>query len=199
MRRILRNSACIAAIVLISSCCWAAESDTETEGGLCGVEVLVGFGTAQLDEKQTYHPITVFVDFDFDLVPLTEKFNFTPPGLLQFTFEPFASYSYQPESNGEIGNNFLIKIGFAPQTWRLQPYFKGGLGMIYLSQRTREQSTKFNFNEHAGLGLHYYFTDDKRIAFTTEYRYRHISNAGIKSPNSGIDTHYGICGLSYRF
>jgi len=199
MRKIIKFNAAIIAIVLISSSCWAAEAEEAKEGPLSGIEVLTGFGTAQLDEKETYHPITVFVDLDFDLVPLTEKHNFTPPGLLQFTLEGFASYSYQPESNGEIGNNFLIKIGFVPESWRLQPYFKGGLGMIYLSQRTREQGTQINFNEHAGLGLHYYFTDDKKLAFTTEYRYRHISNSGIKSPNSGIDTHYGICGLSYRF
>ncbi|MCX5694972.1 MAG: acyloxyacyl hydrolase, partial [Candidatus Omnitrophica bacterium] len=164
---------------------------------LKGIEVLTGFGSAKLRDKGSYHPIPVLVDFDFDLKPLTKKIGINPPGLIEFNLEPFVAYSYQPDNNAEIGNNFLLKVGFFPETWKFQPYFRGGLGFVYLTQHTREQGSQFNFNEYAGLGAHYYFK--KNIGLTIEYRYRHVSNAGIDKPNKGINTNYGLCGISYLF
>jgi lipid A 3-O-deacylase len=68
---------------------------------------------------------------------------------------------------------------------------------MFTSLHTREQGTQFNFNEVAGVGMHYFF--QKNIALTVEYRFRHISNCGIDSPNHGINQHFGVCGLSYLF
>jgi len=161
------------------------------------IEFLTGFGVAKLHAQEAYHTIPLFVDLDFDLNSLVQKTGFHYPGLLQFVLEPFASYVAEPRNNAEIGNNFLIKIGFLPESAKLQPYFKGGLGLIYMTQHTREQGTQFNFNEYGGIGAHYFFK--KNIAFTVEYRFRHISNAGRKYPNHGINTNFGVCGISYLF
>ena len=189
---------CLILLVSLVVCAHPVFAD-EAEAKKClkGIEVLTGFGSAKLRDKATYHPITFYLDLDFDLKPQLEKINFNPPVMFDFVLEPFASYSYQPDNNAEIGNNFLVKIGFVPETWKLQPYFKGGVGFIYITQHTREQGTQFNFNEYAGLGLHYFL--NKRTAITAEYRYRHLSNASIKSPNRGIDTNYGIVGVSHLF
>ncbi len=165
---------------------------------LKGIEFLTGFGKANLEEKEHhYQLIPFFVDFDFDLKPLLQKKGINYPGLIQFVEEPFFSYVFEPNDNIEFGNNFLIKIGILPETSKFQPYFKGGLGMVYITQHTREQGTQFNFNEYWGAGLHYFFK--KNVAFTVEYRYRHLSNADIGKPNSGIATHFGIFGISYLF
>lgn len=185
-------------VILISfsllGTCWAQQDKPKM---LKGIEFLTGFGVAKLRQQSTYHVTPFFVDFDFDLKPLTKKISFNPPSLLQFVLEPFVSYVSSPDNNAEIGNNFLIKIGFLPETSKFQPYFKGGVGLIYMTQHTREQSTQFNFNEYAGVGAHYFFR--KNIALTLEYRFRHISNAGISRPNTGINTHLGDCGISYLF
>lgn len=165
--------------------------------GMKSIELLTGFGLAKLDIQGSYHVIPFFVDLDFDAKPLLEKTPLRYPGLLEFVLEPFVSHIYDPNSNAEIGNNFLIKIGFTPESWKLQPYFKGGLGMLYMTQHTREQGTQFNFNEHAGVGVHYFFK--KNLAFTLEYRWRHISNASISKRNSGINTNFSLCGISYSF
>jgi hypothetical protein len=45
--------------------------------------------------------------------------------------------------------------------------------------------------------VHYFFT--KTVALTFEYRFRHISNAEIKKPNRGIDSHFGLCGIVFLF
>ena len=42
-----------------------------------------------------------------------------------------------------------------------------------------------NFTPSAALGMH--LLDDK-YAFSVEVRYLHISNAGLSSPNPGINT-----------
>lgn len=178
-----------------------AEEDKKeetTQKTYCGVEFLTGAGTASLRHKGVYRIIPVFVDFDFNLKPHLKKIKLDKyPGLIQFVLEPFVSYAFSPRDNAEIGNNFLIKIGFLPDNWKFQIYFKGGVGMLYMTQHTLEQSTQFNFNEYGGVGMHYFFME--HIAFTVEYRFRHISNAGIDHPNTGINTHIGLCGVSYRF
>lgn len=176
----------------------AVQVKDEKPRSLYGIEFLTGFGLAKLGAPQgDYHVIPFLVDLDFDLASILKKNNIPTLGLVQFVLEPFISSIYDPRSNVEIGNNFLIKIGFLPNTWRFQPYFKGGAGLIYLTQHTREQGSQFNFNEHIGCGLHYFFK--KNLALTLEYRYRHISNAGIEHPNDGINTNFAIGGVSYVF
>lgn len=161
------------------------------------IEFLTGFGVAKLHDKNNYNVIPLFVDFDFNLKALTKKIGINPPSLIQFCLEPFVFGVSSPDSNAEVGNNFVFKFGILPETWKIQPYVKGGIGLLYMSQHTRAQGTQFNFNEFGGVGAHYFFT--KNMAFTVEYRYRHISNAGIRDPNHGINTSLGTCGISYRF
>ena len=196
--------------VLFTGACRAEETITETAQGtaieepaqekprcLKGIEFLTGFGVARIREKGSYHVTPFLIDLDFDLKPLTKKIGINPSIMIQGVVEPFASYVSEPDNNAEIGNNFLIKIGFLPEGSKIQPYFKGGVGVVYITQHTREQGTQFNFNEYAGIGMHYFFK--KNLALTAEFRWRHLSNAGIDSPNSGINTNYGICGISYLF
>ena len=54
-----------------------------------------------------------------------------------------------------------------------------------------------NFVDQAGAGI-YYFIDDS-WALNAGYRFRHISNLGIKKPNGGIDSHFAILGASRFF
>ena len=195
MKKLLRSAFILAVVSIFTfTAVWAQEEKT---GSLKAVEILSGFGLAKLKRQGDYRIVPFFLDFDFDLKPLIEKKGKNYPGILQFIIEPFASYIFEPNNNAEIGNNFAIKIGLLPDTWVIQPYFKGGVGIIYLTQHFKEQATQFNFNEFGGFGLHYFFT--KKLAMTIEYRYRHISNAGIKSPNHGIGTNMGLCGVSYFF
>jgi len=178
---------------------FSEDTKTREEGKkyLSGVEILTGNGFGSLRSNQNYLLYPLFIDFNFDLKNTAGKKFDSYPGFLQFELEPFYSYVWSPDTNMEIGNNFAIKAGIMPEGMKFQPYLKLGAGLIYISQCTREQSTHFNFNEYAGLGAHYFLK--KGIAFTLEYRYRHISNAGLKQPNTGINTNFNICGLSFLF
>jgi hypothetical protein len=173
-----------------------AYADSQSLSRLKGVEVLSGFGLAEPLQSGDYHVQPLFMDFNFDI---KSSFNWARklPGAVDFILEPFAAYVYQPQDNAEIGNNFLIKIGFRPEGKRIQPYFKGGLGLIYITQHLKFQGTQFNFNEYAGMGVDCFFSAHWALAL--EYRFRHVSNAEIKQPDAGFNTNMGLAGLMYQF
>lgn len=179
---------------LMAGAAQAEEPETKT---LEAIEFLTGFGWGNLKGQQRYNLIPLIVDFDLNLKPLTQKINFNPPQLLQFQIEPFISPIAEPRANVETGVAFAFKAGILPQTSKLQPYLKIAAGMVYLSLHTQEQGTQFNFIEYGGLGVHYFFR--KNLGLTLEGRFRHLSNAGIDSPNSGINTCFAVAGLTYQF
>ena len=75
------------------------------------------------------------------------------------------------------------------------PWFvEGGVGLSYLSasysNRVKEFSTQWNFSDHLGVGRN--FGNDR--AHELGLYVKHVSNAGIKSPNPGetfVQLRYG--------
>ena len=190
----------ILAAVLLAGVSWADEQGAKEEKDakcIQAIEVFTGFQKANLKDKGSYEAIPVIVDFDFDLKPLAAKFGINPPMMLQFQLEPFISTVYSPDSNVEIGNSFMLKMGFVPDTWKVQPYIKVGVGLDYMTQHIHEQGTQFNFIETGGMGAHFFINSD--TALTLEGRYRHLSNCGIDDPNHGINTYFILVGTSHRF
>jgi len=69
------------------------------------------------------------------------------------------------------------------------PYLEAAVGLHLLSHTSvsleRRFSTAFQFGNHLGLGLRF----GSQRAFDLGYRFQHLSNAGIKRPNQGINFH----------
>jgi hypothetical protein len=69
----------------------------------------------------------------------------------------------------------------------VSPFLEGGIGVHYLSETSvsvdRRFGCNFSFGDHVGAGI----TFGPRNAFELMYRYQHLSNAGICSPNQGIN------------
>lgn len=163
---------------------------------LDAVEVLTGYSKANLKEKSDYQGLPLFVSFDFSL-PFNKDNNSKPTKHnLEFSFEPFFQYISSPDNNLEIGTNFLIKYSFNIFP-KITPYFKGGLGFLYMSQHTREQSTQYNFLPQFGGGIS--FSLNKKTSLLFEYRRRHLSNASLKHPNKGINSNIFLGGLLFKF
>lgn len=90
----------------------------------------------------------------------------------------------------------LWEIGFTP-VFRLQqttpsavsPYAEIGVGAHLLSETSvgpkRQFGTALQFGTHLGLGARF----GPRNALELGYRYQHLSNAHIDTPNDGIDFH----------
>ena len=196
MNRNIKISLIAIALVLSFLCniCFAEEAKPKC---LKAVEVLTGFGRAKLHGKGNYYLTPFIFDLDFDLAPPIERWGLKLPGLFQFQLEHFISAVSQPDANVELGNAFMLKLGVLPETFKFQPYIKAGVGMLYMTQHTREQSTQFNFLEQGAVGAHYFFS--KKIGITMDCLFRHVSNASIKHPNHGINTLFYLLGATYEF
>jgi hypothetical protein len=70
---------------------------------------------------------------------------------------------------------------------RTVPFFDMGAGMQHttLASRAPELSGKLQFSPQGGLGVQYFFNPQR--ALVLEYRYMHMSNAGITPPNHGFN------------
>jgi lipid A 3-O-deacylase PagL len=74
------------------------------------------------------------------------------------------------------------------------PFFEGGEGLLYTSLSHINIGGHFQFSSQIGGGIHLFFTHQDAV--TIGGRYRHISNAGIRSPNSGLNTYFLTLGWS---
>jgi hypothetical protein len=65
------------------------------------------------------------------------------------------------------------------------PYFEVGGGTLFTNNKVPEGTSRINFTTSGALGLHFLRT---KYNISTEVRYMHISNAGLATPNPGINT-----------
>ena len=66
----------------------------------------------------------------------------------------------------------------------VQPYLELGGGTLFTSSEVPQGTSKVNFTSGAAFGMHFF----GKKAWSVEVRYMHISNAGLTSPNPGINT-----------
>ena len=142
---------------------------------------------------------------DLEIIPFSVRFGFDinefiglrGPSTLQLGVEPFLNTIITPEEGVEVGFN----VGFryiAPVTDGVSIFGEISSGPAYFSIDTVEQGDEgFNFISQFGAGLEFEITN--KVAFTAGYRYRHLSNAGLDDPNSGINTNALITGVSFSY
>jgi len=112
-----------------------------------------------------------------------------------FIIEPIASYITNNTDTLEAGVNplfFSLRYDYGQ---RLVPFVEGGEGILYTDLRGENLGTRFQFSSQAGFGLHWFI--DRTTALTVSYRLRHISNAGISSVNTGLNTDFFTLGVTY--
>lgn len=85
-----------------------------------------------------------------------------------------------------LGHALLFRFDGKPYG-RAVPFFDMGAGAQHttLNTRTPEVSGRVQFTPQAGFGVQYFFNPQRAVVF--EYRYMHMSNAGIEPPNDGFN------------
>jgi hypothetical protein len=95
----------------------------------------------------------------------------------------------------EIGVSPLFgKLTFGD--WRLRPFLEGGEGILYTDLRKQRYGTRVQFSSQIGAGFEYQINPDLACSFAA--RLRHTSNAGLASSNPGVNTLFGLIGLTFR-
>ena len=79
----------------------------------------------------------------------------------------------------------LLKWNFTSGR-KIAPFIETGGGVLFTSSEVPPGTSTTNFTPQVGFGMHI-FTREKR-AFTFTGKYVHISNAGLSTPNPGINT-----------
>jgi Lipid A 3-O-deacylase (PagL) len=114
-------------------------------------------------------------------------------GALEIGIEPFYQRFIDPVDAFFAGLGVVARYHILP-FGRLVPYLELSAAPGTTDLHVREQDTDFVFLLFGGVGVSYFITD--RTAFYAGYRFQHISNAYIDSPNRGINSHTGVVGLS---
>lgn len=139
-----------------------------------------------------YAPILLQVNLRFPLIRNLGKHQATLYVQPQFNpVKPIAGY-----------NNFLFETGvnlgiayeyYIPQKAIL--FVGGGVGPHYINIETNQQANGFIFSDNLFAGVHQIVNPQWMLTY--QVKLRHISNAGLQSPNSGIDNLFAGVGVSY--
>ena len=112
------------------------------------------------------------------------------PGFLNGRFEYAvdavpAFVVFQPKNTafGAGVNPFALKWIFATRGGA-QPYLELNGGTLFTNHEVPSGTIGVNFTSSAALGVHIL----REHVWTVELRYMHISNAGLTTPNPGINT-----------
>lgn len=100
-------------------------------------------------------------------------------------------------------DNTVYGFGFTPALFkwnftskrRVVPYFEAGSGLLFTRSSVPAFTSRVNFTPQAAFGLQF-LTREKR-AWSVAARYVHISNAGLESPNPGINSVQFTLGYSW--
>ncbi|MDP3089768.1 MAG: acyloxyacyl hydrolase [Nitrospira sp.] len=98
------------------------------------------------------------------------------------------------------GMGFTPKIKYTMVAHdRIHPYaeFAGGPFWTDLAGKIPEESSRFNFILTAGFGCSFFLTP--QTSLNIGYRFHHISNAGTRYPNLGLNSSLPFGGFSFYF
>jgi len=142
---------------------------------------------------------------DISFVNVTPRIShlfFAPfgSGWLRSAFEPglegWFQYYLSPNESVAAGLKLAGRyhlIGFG----RLVPYLEAIAGAAGTDLRVPEIDSSFTFVLEAWAGVSYFITNT--IALNAGYRFQHISNGALASPNRGFNSDSGVIGVSFFF
>jgi opacity protein-like surface antigen len=106
-----------------------------------------------------------------------KRFEILSEGILGSAFHPGGRL---------LGHTLLLRFDFQAVR-HVVPYFDAGIGALNttVAIRAPELTGQTQFLSQGGVGIQYFFRPQR--ALVLEYRYFHMSNAGLQEPNHGIN------------
>lgn len=171
----------MASAILLAACAaaHAATSVAPSDGNRFGVQLAYGIAQHKVDK----------VDLGFVWDP---GLNWWEIGGWHFSLTGEAHVAYWHTSEGAFHNNVYAfgvqpMVRFIKDSGSIRPYIEAGAGLRVLSHptitNTYTLSTAVQFTEIVGVGAQF----GGHQQYQAGVRFQHISNAGIKEPNPGIN------------
>ena len=124
------------------------------------------------------------------------------PGFLRGRFEyavdavpVFMVFQPANKAYGAGFNPVVLKWNFETDS-RVVPYVELGGGVLFTNVTVPTGSSQTNFASGAAIGMHIL---GEKVAWSVDVRYMHISNAGLATPNPGINTVQVRVGVGWFF
>ena|SRR2546421_4863488 len=176
---------------------WKGEIGDGFKSGACetGAAVGLGLGMKVLLSERAHDLALAKAHFGWVFSDLRSQ-NKWYRGNWELLVELFAGAQFRPDADYVVGIGPLLRYNFATRS-RWVPFLDGGGGVSATSIRDSDLSTTFEYNLQAGAGTHYFYR--KNAAVTFQYRFLHLSNAGMKFPNLGVNTSTMYLGLSWFY
>jgi len=154
-----------------------------------------GFGTAGFGSWQAHDLALGSVNVGWTLTDVVGRDHFFK-GNLEVIGEAFSGIEFHPRTRYLAGFTPLLRYDIATGT-RWVPFLTCGAGLTLTDIGHPDLSGTFQFDPQGGLGTHYFFREN--VAFTAEWRWLHLSNAGISEPNHGTNTQMFMAGITWFF
>jgi hypothetical protein len=108
-------------------------------------------------------------------------------GNIELGLEPMGVLNFSPRFGWTAGGALLLHYNFlaARERSRIVPFVEGSAGVGHLDFDLEGESDGFIFPLHGSIGLH--VLGSAGAALTGSVGWYHLSNAGIRSPNYGIN------------
>jgi hypothetical protein len=110
--------------------------------------------------------------------------------------EAFGGEQFKPRNAQLAGLTPVLRYDFATGT-KWVPFFDAGAGVTETDIGRPDLGRAFQFNLQTGPGVHWFVC--KNLALTVQYRFLHLSSAGIEKPNHGVNTSVCYTGISWFF
>jgi lipid A 3-O-deacylase len=114
-------------------------------------------------------------------------------GNLEGRVELLGGGQYYPKGAYVFGLTPLLRYDFATGS-RWIPFVDAGAGMSLTDIGRPDLGTTFEFNLQGGGGLNYFVREN--LALTLQYRFLHLSNSRIGSPDRGVNADVVSAGLT---
>ena len=108
-------------------------------------------------------------------------------GRLEYAVDAVPVFLIVQKTNTAYGvgiNPFSFKWALATRS-SVVPYLEIGGGTVFTNTNVPEGTSRVNFTSGGAFGLHFLRS---KYNIGTEVRYMHISNAGLATPNPGVNT-----------
>jgi lipid A 3-O-deacylase len=127
-----------------------------------------------------------------DLVGAGHWYN----GNFEMMPEVFGGAQYYRESRYVFGATAIVRYSVATGT-RWVPFLDAGGGGSLTNIKNPDLGSIEEFNAQIGPGFMWFWRDN--VALTLQYRYLHMSSAGLSSPNQGVNENIAYVGMSWFF